>query len=60
MTALLSQKARDNVRGLILHQKIRSDFNTESARNLVGEIFADPHFNPKVEHSQSLPNLPKM
>jgi hypothetical protein len=60
MTALLSQKARDNVRGLILHQKIKSDFNTESARNLVGEIFADPHFNPKVEHSQSLPSLPKM
>lgn len=60
MTALLSQQARDNVRGLILHQKIKSDFNTDTARNLVGEIFSDPHFNPKVENSQSLPNLPRM
>merc|ERR1719359_887540 len=59
-TAMLSQQARDNVRGLIMKQKITSKFDTASARELVSEIFADKHFNPKLDHSQSLPNLPRI
>merc|ERR1712159_343906 len=39
-TALLSQKARDDVRGEILRQKIRSQFDSNSAADLIGQIFA--------------------
>jgi len=62
-TAMASQNARDHVRGLILKQKIESRFDTMQARELVGQIFTDPKFNPKLnqdEHSQSMPNLPRI
>merc|ERR1711959_272866 len=55
-TALLSQQARDNVRGEILRQKIKSQFDSNSAAMLVSEIFAQDVFNPTIQHSASAPS----
>jgi len=57
-TALLSQKARDDVRGEILRQKIRSQFDSNSAADLIGQIFAQDVFNPRLEKSMSAKSLP--
>jgi hypothetical protein len=57
-TALLSQKARDDVRGEIMRQKIRSQFDSNSAADLIGQIFAQDVFNPRLEKSMSAKSLP--
>jgi hypothetical protein len=58
-TALLSQQARDDIRGEITRQKIKSQFDSKIAKNMLNEIFATEQFNPK-DASQSMPSLPKI
>jgi len=58
--ALLSQQARDEVRGEITRQKIKSQFDSGVAKDMLKHIFNDAHFNPKMESSSSMPNLPKI
>jgi hypothetical protein len=58
-TALLSQQARDDIRGEITRQKIKSQFDTKIAKNMLNEIFQTEQFNPK-DASQSMPSLPKI
>merc|ERR1719420_1265548 len=58
--ALLSQQARDEVRGEITRQKIKSQFDSGIAKDMLKHIFNDAHFNPKMESSSSMPNLPKI
>merc|ERR1719420_971924 len=58
-TALLSQQARDDIRGEITRQKIKSQFDSKIAKNMLNEIFATKHFTPK-DASQSMPSLPKI
>merc|ERR1719313_3152894 len=58
-TALLSQQARDDIRGEITRQKIKSQFDSRIAKNMLNEIFQTEQFNPK-DASQSMPSLPKI
>merc|ERR1719261_1396983 len=58
-TALLSQQARDDIRGEITRQKIKSQFDSKIAKNMLNEIFATEQFTPK-DASQSMPSLPKI
>merc|ERR1711904_611152 len=58
-TALLSQQARDDIRGEITRQKIKSQFDSKIAKNMLNEIFQTEQFNPK-DATQSMPNLPKI
>merc|ERR1719420_1629597 len=58
-TALLSQQARDGIRGEITRQKIKSQFDTKIAKDMLQQIFNDAHFNPK-DATQSMPSLPKI
>jgi hypothetical protein len=58
-TALLSQQARDDIRGEITRQKIKSQFDSKIAKNMLNEIFQTEQFNPK-DASQSMPSLPKI
>merc|ERR1719331_240041 len=59
-TALLSQQARDDIRGEITRQKIKSQFDSKVAKNMLNEIFQTEQFNPKDAHAQSMPSLPKI
>jgi len=58
-TALLSQQARDDIRGEITRQKIKSQFDSRIAKNMLNEIFQTEQFNPK-DATQSMPSLPKI
>merc|ERR1712139_143974 len=58
-TALLSQQARDDIRGEITRQKIMSQFDSKVAKNMLNEIFQTEQFNPK-DATQSMPSLPKI
>merc|ERR1719161_2958677 len=58
-TALLSQQARDDMRGEIMRQKIKSQFDSNVAKKMLNEIFLTEQFNPK-DASQSMPSLPKI
>lgn len=58
-TALLSQQARDDIRGEITRQKIKSQFDSKIAKNMLNEIFQTEQFNPK-DATQSMPTLPKI
>merc|ERR1719310_581397 len=58
-TALLSQQARDDIRGEITRQKIKSQFDSKIAKNMLNEIFQTEQFNPK-DATQSMPSLPKI